>query len=229
MIANSSDRFWLRVRGLCTSVLLLLLPACGLSDYEALMLKAQEREQRFRLENKELDEPVQAPKLKDNDGKEKSLNLFFRPPRGIQSTPEPSPLGGLLWRYRNRTSGDFAYVEMAFAEDSKDFAAEVLRNYQATEQARVRAQEFTPPGRDTPLIYDIWEFDNGSEGYAINISRTGRTRVAIVFVFGRGRWDALRKVMDLSLESLAVDQQAGAARQKYGRKSPWQLQNTRAP
>jgi hypothetical protein len=229
MIAISFYRSWFRARRLGTSLLLLLLPACGLSDYEALMRETQEREQRFNDEKKYLDAPVQMPKLKDKDGKEKpAANVFFRPPMGIQSKPES--LNDSLWRYPARARGGaFSRVELAFAEDSKDFASDVFLNYKSTAQARARFQEFTPLDRKTPLVYDIWEFDDGQESYAINILRGGKPHIAIVFVYNRAHGDTLRKVMDLSLESLAIDQQASAASQRYAKKSPWQLQTTRAP
>ncbi len=227
MIVICCQRFWSRVYRLGTSVLLLLLPACGLSDYETLMRQTQEREQRFRDEKKLLDEPVKIPTRKEKDSEVPLAKVFFRPPKGIQASYQPEPFNNLLWRYPSHAnSGDFARVEMAFAEDSKDFATEVLRHYPRAGQGRT--QEFASPSR-APLSYDIWEFDNDQEGYTISILRGGKTQVAIVYVYNKTRREALRKVINLSLESLAVDQQANAARQRYERKSPWKLQTTRAP
>jgi hypothetical protein len=204
-----------RVRKIAFALLLLVLPACGLSDYEARTLEAQQREERFRNEQKYLDEPVQMPTTTDKDGNKVPVaNVFFRPPMGISSKPEPSPLGNQLWRYPGR--GDFGHVELAFATENKNFADDVLRNYHA-------ADNFPAPQRDPPLPFDTWEFNDAQYGYSINVLKGSRTQVAIVYLFGKGRRDNLRMAMDLSLQSLAVDQNVAAARQRYNEKSPWRL------
>jgi len=220
VLPTFTDQGSSRVRRLGLGLLLLALPACGLSDYEALMREAQQREEHFRTEQKYLDEPVQIPMEKNKEGKDVPIvNVFFRPPKGISSKPEPSQ--GLLWRYSlaPKSGGDFTRVEMAFATDDKEFAQNVLNKYQAEEN-------FQAPQRDPPLAFSTWEFNDPENGYSINITKGGRTQVAIVYVFGKGRHDALRTAMDLSLQSLAVDQQAPTARQKYSQKSAWQLKPT---
>jgi hypothetical protein len=204
---------------------LLTLPACGLSDYEALMRETQEREERFRIEQKYLDEPVQMPMQKDKEGHDKPVaNVFFRPPKGIAAKPDAAPIiEDMLWSYRARAKGgDFASVEMAFKTtenmELKDFIDKVFYNYP-------REEEPKSPKRELPLPFDTWEFDGAQYGYSINVLKGSRTPLAIVFVFGKGRRDALRTAMDLSLQSLAVDQQVFAARQKYNQKSPWRLKS----
>ena len=192
-------------------LLLLALPACGLSDYEEKMRKAQQREERLREETKYLGEPVKIPTEKVKDGRELPVaNVFFQPPRGIQSAFQPEQIKGLLWRYPPaRTSGgDFALIELAFAEDDKEFPSKVVSMYQASGGTRQSARQLTPPGRDKPSVFDVWDFDNGQEGYSVNILRGGRTQIAVVYIFPRSRRDSIRKVMDLSLESLAVEGQA---------------------
>ncbi len=229
MISTAAERCLLRAR-LGLGLLLLALPACGLSDYEERMRETQEREERFREEMKYLDEPVKVPTKKDKDDRESPVaNVFFRPPKNIQPAFQAEPHNNLLWRYPPRANGgDFALVELAFGDEDKEFVKNVLGNYQASaEGTRQTVREFTLPGRDKPLVFDSWEFDNGQEGYSINVSRGGRTQVAIVYIFNRLRRDSVRKAMDLSLESLAVDGQVAAARKRYDQKSPWKL--TAAP
>jgi hypothetical protein len=206
-----------RVRLLGLALLVVAVPACGLSEYEKLMHDTQEREARFRLENKYLDAPVQIPTQKDKDDHDVPVaNVFFRPPKGISSKAEGGPF---LWHYRARSSGDFVSVDMAFAPpDDKDFVAKVFNYYP-------RAEGSTTPTRNPPLPFDSWEFDSAQQGYSINITKGSGTKVAIVYVFGKGRREALRQIIDLSLQSLGVDQQANAARLRYNQKSPWKLQN----
>jgi hypothetical protein len=226
-MSTSADQCYSRVRRLGLGLLLLALPACGLSEYEGLMReKAQKNEEHFRNEQKYLDEPVQIPTEKNKEGKDVPLaNVFFRPPKGIRAKPESEPRDNLLWGYPAvpKSGGDFTYVEMAFATDNKDFTTEVLQKYQAVEN-------LPTPQRDPPLPFDTWEFNDAQYGYSINVLKGGgRTQVAVVYWFGKGRHNALRTAMDLSLESLAVDQQAVMARQKYSQKSPWQLKPTPSP
>jgi hypothetical protein len=219
MIATFAHFPWRRARRFGIALLLLALPACGLSDYEALMKEAQEREERFREEQKYLDEPLTMPTERDKEGKEVQVaNVFLRPPKGIRSKPEPQPRNNLMWQYPARSQGgDFASVEVAFATDDKDFVKNVVDSYQASEQAP--ASE-----RDATLPFDNSEFNDGQYGYSVNVSRNGQLRVAIVYVFPKARRTSARKTIDLSLRSLVVNpQQVSEARRKYKQKSPWRL------
>lgn len=221
-------------RKLYLSLLLFTLPACGLSEYEALMREAEQREQRFRAESRYLDEPVKVPTRKEKDIDVPMADMFFRPPKGIQSAFLPEPRGGLLWQYTARkNTGDFALVEMAFGDDKKEFASDVLRHYQAPEQVRSSARQLKPPDRES-LTFTVWEFDDAGYSYSIAVWQGGRTQIAIAYVFPSGHresagkardnlGEAIDKTIQLSLESLAVDRAANAARQRYRHKSPWRL------
>jgi hypothetical protein len=220
------DRCRVRVRNLGVGLLLLLLPACGLSEYENLMRQTQEREERFRDEKKYLDEPVKVPMRKDKEDHDVAVaDMFFRPPKGIQPRNEPSPANNLLWTYPPRSGSAFGAVQLAFAEDNKEFAADVLRNFQFRE-VQPRVQELQSPGRE-PLVFDTWEFEDDRAGYSINVLRGARPQVAVVYVFGRGGRESLRKPIELSLESLAFGKQASMARLRFKQQSPWQLRGGR--
>jgi hypothetical protein len=218
-----------RVRRLGLGLLLVMLPACGLSDYEGRMLQTQEREQRFRDESQLLDAPVKVPTrkeiVKDKDKeteREVSVgNVFFRPPKGIQAA-FVSQQHGNLWHYPLKGKGDVLAVEMAFSEGEKEFAADVLRNFQATEHVKATTRQLVVPGRATPLDFDVWEFEDTQYGYSVNTYRSPKL-IAVVFFFAKGRRDSVRKVVELSLATLAVDAEANTVRQKYNQKSPWQL------
>jgi len=212
-------------------LLLLSLPACGLSDYEEKMRETQQREERLREEAKYLDAPVKIPTEKDKDGREFPVaNVFFQPPRGIQSAFQAEQIKSLFWRYPARTGGgDFAFVELAFADDAKDFASKVIGNYQASGGTHQTVRELKPPGRDKPSVFDVWDFDNGQEGYSVNILRSPKTQVAVVYIFPRMRRDNNRKAIELSLESLAVDGQKYPAQKRYEEKTPWRLTAMPAP
>lgn len=220
-------RRWRWLAGL----IFLALPACGLQEYETLMSEAQKREKFFLDGEKYLADPIKTPthKVPDKDGKEKEetvANLFFRPPKGIPPQWQGEPIKDLLWRYPTKqTDSGFAYVELGLAKNSKTFATDVLGNYSADVQTTPRVQEFRPPGYKTPLVFDTWEFEGGGRAYSVNVLRSSQTQVAIVFVYHREQSGTVRPVIERSLQSLAVDQELGAALQSYSHKSPWQLKH----
>ncbi len=195
MMRSFAVRCRSRVGRACLALTLLMLPACGLSDYESLALQAQEREERFREEKRLLDEPVKIPTHKDKDDHDVALaDMFFRPPKGIQAVYQPEKRDDLLWQYfPARTGSDFARVEIAFAEDNKEFAAEVLPHFQASGPSQQRVDTLTPPGRPQ-LEFAVWEFDNVQEGYSINVLR-GQPQVAIVYVYNPTRRASLKRAM----------------------------------
>jgi hypothetical protein len=214
----SRKRSWSRARRFCLGIVLLTLPACGLSEYEGLMQKAQERGQRFREEQKYLDVPVYMPTEKDKDNKDTLVaDVFFRPPKGIASTPEPQPRNGLMWKYLAGSKGsEFKVVEMAFADPGdSEFAKKVVNNYPRTEQV-------PNPDRKQTWPFDSWEFNDRDYGYSINIYKGSIKQVAVVFMFPKPKRDVLRKTMDLSLQTLT--DKVATARQQYNQKSPWKLE-----
>ncbi|MGH7169207.1 MAG: hypothetical protein ACRELG_02875 [Gemmataceae bacterium] len=218
-----------RVRRLALGLLLLAVPACGLSDYEARMYDSQKREERFKEEQKYLDKPVETPTRKvqtdqDKEGHEVMLAMmFFRPPKGIGATPKPRD--NLIWQYSAvSTTGDFYEVHMAFAdEDDKDFANKVVGKYPMPAQPRQEVRQFLPPGQETPQVFDTWEFASGQVGYSVNILRSNRP-IAIVYIYNKVRYESAGKAIKVSLQALAVEGQAGAARERYSRQSPWKLE-----
>lgn len=218
MLSNFTDPFWGNCHRLLFAAVLLAVPACGLSDYEKLMDETQKREQRFREGKTYLDEPVNIPTRKDEEGHDVALaNAFFRPPKGIQSSGEEEP-NKLFWRYaRRKTGGDFLLLELAFASDNNTFLDDVMRVYPR------KAQSWTPQWT-TPLAFDSWEYDEEQYTYSVNVSQTA-PKAAIVFIVGKGRAANLHKVMQLSLQSLAVGPDAVKARQRYTQKSPWRLES----
>jgi hypothetical protein len=218
VISTICSPFCSHIRRLVLLLGLLAVPACGLSDYEKLMDEAQKRGERFRDEKVYLDEPVKIPTRKDKDDKEEPLaSAFFRPPKGIQSSGKEDA-NKLFWNYyRSGSGGEFARVDLAFAADNNTFLEDVERVYP-------RKQAVTPQWT-TPLPFDSWEYDEGPYTYSVNVAREGGTKVAIVFIMAKGRAGNLRKVMELSLQSLAVGPAAVAAQRRYNEKSPWKLES----
>lgn len=226
-----------RLRRLGLGLLLLAVPACGLSDYEARMLDAQEREKHFQAEEKYLDKPVEMPTKKmklPNEKKERDVavaNVFFRPPKGIAAKPSPQQRIEWIWIYpTTQRDIDFTYVEMAFGENDKDFTDNVLSTYADKGQPKhLPLQQIARPGQETPMAFDRWEFSSGPLEYSINILQGRVKPIAIVYVYKKARSEAVGKVIELSLQTLALDSSVLTARQRYNQKSPWQLRSTPTP
>lgn len=209
------------VRRLGLALLLLAVPACGLSEYEARMREAQERKEHFDEVKKYLGKALVPPMQKNEKGEDKPVaTVYFRPPQGIDSKPKEQR--GEMWRYpAGRNSNDFNYVEIAFgAANDKDFTARVLSSCGVDPQAAGSPQQITPPWQEAPMTFDRWERGNVS----VNILRGGPKPIAIVFGFKRP--ESSRKAITLSLQSLGVDQKASTARQFYERSSPWKLEGS---
>jgi hypothetical protein len=210
--------------------LLLAVPACGLSDYEALMLKSQENEKRFREEEAYLGGPVQMPTQKNDKGEEQTVaNIFIRLPKGVDTKPRPEPRENLMWQYLPRGGSNFEAVELAFGGEDKDFSQQVVGLYHSEGQFTQSTRQIVPAGQQNPISFDTWEFSTGQNGYSINVTQNRTKPVAIVYIYNKARIETVKKTIELSLQSLAVDTQVGPARQRYNKKSPWELKPTGAP
>jgi hypothetical protein len=82
--------------------LLLLAGGCGLAEYEAKMKETQDALDRYDEETHLLDEPIYVPlnpKKEGDDEVRPVVEIFFRPPRGVQQLFDTKPLQGLMYRY----------------------------------------------------------------------------------------------------------------------------------
>lgn len=227
MIATSDSVLRRRTLRLCLGVLALALPACGISAYEARMRETQARADIFLEEQQYLGLPVEAPTRKvqsdqDKEAREEPVaNVFFRPPMGIEIKPQAE--NSFLWSYAAGSNKSFSRVELALSSDSKNFATQVL-NYHDSAQP-------SGPQRHPSLPFDTYEGSDAQFGYSINFlnSENARTKAAVIYVFPKGLRDKVRTIIDVSLRTLAVDGQAGEARRRYERKSPWRLRGKISP
>ncbi len=204
------------------ALLLLCVPlgGCGLSDYEAQMRETQARLQELDHTNKLLDEPLVV----------RGADVFLRPPRGIQKSPEGEPRDGLLYHYPTRGSGagPFLFVEVAVAEAKRpDFAAEVLRHYPAAGQVLAfKPGTLRPADHRTPAKFDTHEFDGDEATYSVNVYKGEKAQVAVAYAIAKGQRAAADEALNRSLDSLAFGADADRQRQEY-KTPPWHL--TEAP
>ena len=100
------------------------------------MAAEQTRLDYYDLENKHLDAPVDMPKKKDAKGIDQPVfdeSVYFRPPPGIQRTPDANPVPGtnLSYRYPSKNSTClFQEVRLAVAGlDAKDFEKDIVQPF----------------------------------------------------------------------------------------------------
>jgi hypothetical protein len=216
--------------------LVLLASGCGVAEYESKMIVAQQRMERFEKEDQMLGPPLVIPKRLDS---KKNLrpwaNLFFRPPRGIRpkpvmtegEEPEPEKRGGLLYQYvppPKKTALGVARVELAFG-DQKEFATELMSNFTATNEPKKSTRSFRPPGRQVGVTFETIEMEGTDQGidYLYSINRTATKKnlqIAVVYWVLKSQAARSRGLIDLSLESFALNEEATEAREQYNRGSP---------
>jgi hypothetical protein len=197
------------------------LSGCGLFDYEQQMLVAQERADSFDEENKYLESPVTLPQKKD----EPAPNVFFRPPRGISSSPDPNGPPAPLIRYlRDATlagrAADKAVISSVYLAvapaDQKDFASQVTGKLPELVDARTSRIKKEPLGRE-PLSFDAYEsFTNGLFLY---FCQRGDLQIAVGFQLEKGRSldkdSPASKAIDNSLKSLGAGVEASRLKKAF--------------
>jgi hypothetical protein len=199
--------------------LLVLLGAagCGVNDYEAQMAVEQQQVQRFDEETKYLAGPLEVPKLKSG-GKEVDIpDVFFRPPRGVdteaESTPGPPPYARYLGRGTGTSGERLGVSEVYFAlglEKEKDFATTAVRAFPQLSGVTAASRLVRPAGRE-PIQFSLYE--NSGSGFSLYLCQRGGLRLAIGFQTDKST--TAIKAVDLSLESLEVGPPAGKLRKAY--------------
>lgn len=185
------------------AVLLLSVPGCGwLNDYQAKMQVEQSRMERFDEENKLLGEAIDMPAKKEGTKDADAAEVFFRPPRGISTTPDKTPLDGFLYRYpRTTNTSPFSEVYVGVVVARKDFLTRVTELLPGSGDASELSY------RRDPLKFEGKSYkDSGAQStYYIYTTQKGNTQVAVVFrVDGTRQNNQWSRMRDLALESLVI-------------------------
>jgi hypothetical protein len=209
----------------------LLICGCGLADYEKQMANSQARVERIEEERKFLDEPIFVPRKFEKEASYPLVNLFFRPPKGINPAApanEKEPHGGILYWYPPRkpgSAGGVTRVELAIGGAQKEFGAEVLK-YFTTSPPAARQRQVRPPGR-AQVNFETFEFEEATNFYSVNLWRQVNQQgaivkqLAIVYQVDRTRRNTVtNQAIEMSLQSLAVDAEANAQRDLHKKGSP---------
>ena len=183
------------------------------------------------------------PKIREKQGDkqvEREVALFLRPPKGIAAKDDGKPLGGLALHYPRQaaapvpggvagaeTKGGDAeaskavtdvYVAVAGEQKvKKDFAADVLRLWGVRDPAFRPVEGRLPAG--ATLVSSL-EFDDAKASYTAYYLKGADTSVVVVFRYEKGKREAVKPALDVSLETLALDQEAGKAQSNYQKRKP---------
>jgi hypothetical protein len=213
---------------------LLLGSGCGLDHYEHQMESEQKRVKYLDDENRNLE--GSALKLPEKKGEDKeavqSNDFFFRPPKGISTTPEPQALG-LLYRYPstnpNDNIQDLLVAVVKTKESTDKFRQDILQNLRGLGLSAAGPVKSRDAGVPTghPVHYDFYELQGGPNQpggsvhfYREYIEGEGAYQVAVAF---RGTPSSPAGIpndsplIDLTLGSLRLD---GAAQAQYKRFRP---------
>jgi len=198
------------------------ISGCGLREYEDKMERAQARYERFDKTSKELDQPIIPPVLFDKDGKPRPNSFYLRPPKGInsQAENEKQPRGDLLYSYRLRSgaSSPINLVEVAFPDERKEFANDVLRFFPVSEKT-VSRRTRTVKGPE-PMTFHTYEIDDGTNYYSVNIYKGKPAQAAIIFWSTPNQKAAANNRIDLSLETFGTGPSLERSQREFWSRSP---------
>ena len=155
-----------------SGLLLLAVPACGLSDYKARMLDgAGTRKTLSRTGG--ISGPAGGHAHEEGQvasGQEKAdvpvADVFFRPPKGIGAKPNPqqrsSPCGRILPVNATAILRTSKWLSRRTRRTSP---TEVLKRYiDAGIPKQLPPRQIPRPGQEPPLTFDRWEYSSGPIG-----------------------------------------------------------------
>ena len=222
------------LRTLLGASLLLAGSGCGLDHYEQQMESEQKRVKYLDDENQNLEGG--SLKLPEKKGEDKEAvpgnNFFFRPPKGISTTPEPQPLG-LLYRYPstnpNGNIQDMLVAVVKTKESTDKFRQDILQNLRSlglSAAGPVKSRDAGAPAGH-PVHYDFYELQGGPNQpggvvyfYREYIEGEGAYQVALAFRATPSSPAAIANdspVIDLTLGTLRM---GGAAQIEHKRFRP---------
>jgi hypothetical protein len=196
---------------LLAGVSALFLAGCGTGHYQAMMAEEQERIQRIDEEDKLLDNPLKLPGKKSDDKSPARPVVFFRPPKGFGSNAEVHPQSStdlVLYRYPAPAKSGSPFLDISFAAESLEpdkFWTELLKAFPGAKRDSTIRVEKPSPGRDKLVLEELQH-----EHYLIYVYPALKPQLAVVFHIDPAKRDdpPTRKLMDISLGSLAVGQEA---------------------
>jgi hypothetical protein len=213
---------------------LLLANGCGLDHYEQLLEAEQKRLKYLDDENQNLEgSPLKLPEKKGEDKEAvPEKDFFFRPPKGISTTPEPKALG-ILYRYPatnpNGNLQDLLVAVVKTKEGADKFRKDVLQNLQslglivAGQTAKTRDAGGALAGNT--VHYDVYELQGapnqpGGSVYFYRgevVQGEGAYQVALVFRTAPSQAGIANDspLLELTLASLRVNSAAQAQQNRF--------------
>lgn len=213
---------------------------CGLGEYEQNIEKQEKRIAYIDQENRYLGPPVEWPPPPPPEAKPKTglPPVFFRPPRGMLTKADPTPLGTVMYRFgpkpqppnfggakkKDEEVLGFLAVFVGVKEASvseKDFKNDALQPFGVGDQP-AKAVFYQPPGREQ-MAFDQWAVNaEGNSAYYVYLYRGGSPAVVAFQTppvpndpSREGKLQALFKAMEYSIQSLAVGGAAGAKQAEW--------------
>jgi hypothetical protein len=220
--ANVNPARWFRQCSLMPAALLLV--GCGLSDYEGRMLKSQTYVENKDREDQILGLPLVPPPKLTAEGKRTDqpvMDLYIRPPRGINSQYDANQVSDIMWRYPAAGGPGAAncpftamYLAVSTTMDRDQFWTEVQTPFMPVDLTTITKVTKTPidgPALEFESDSRTVEERGSSQSYFMYVYRKDLpdqkvARVAIVFCSPEkvGIGAAATEAMEMCLKTLSV-------------------------
>jgi hypothetical protein len=209
----------------------LLLAGCGLSDYQDRMFKSQKYVENKDLEDQMLGTPLVPPPKISDEGKRTDqplVDLYIRPPRGINSQYESNQFSDIMCRYPVAQGGPAQalncpllamYVAVSTTMDRDQFWQEVQTPFMPVDLSGITKVSKTPfdgPALEFETDSRTVEERGSSKTFFIYVYRKDMpdgkvARVAIIFCANEntGTQKTTQDAIDMSLKTLSVGGRAG--------------------
>jgi hypothetical protein len=217
---------------LFATVLLLPGSGCGLDHYEQQMEAEQKRVKYLDDENQNLEgNPLKLPEKKAGDKEAIPANdFFYRPPKGISTTPDPKPIG-ILYRYPstdpNANIQELLVAAVKTKEGTDNFRTSVLQTLRSSfglREGEPKTRDAGGPAAGHTVHYDYFDLQGAPNQpggvvyfYREYVQGEGAYQVALAFRAMTSQPVIANEspALELTLASLRVDSAARAQHNRY--------------
>jgi hypothetical protein len=185
----------------------LLLAGCGLQDYESRTAYEQKRIKYYDEENEQLEpNPITLPEPKEKEGQVIAKgSLFFRPPKGVSTTPNETSQG-MFYRYagsRNAGFDELLVAPLMTTKGADKIKEALLQEVGMSEMVPMHKEMGARSGH--PISFEYYHNTASATAPYLYIQGSDPLMVAILFrPAEKQSADRLETLMDYSLGSLLM-------------------------
>jgi hypothetical protein len=161
--------------------------------------------------------------------------FFLRLPKGLRTTADLEPKFELVYRYPRTgvpalsakvppnaelpivgSASGIPEVYLAFGNDPQAaFVDKVARLLPRSGDVMGTTASIEVPDRKEPLSFDVREFNDSQSAWAVYAHGENSTTVAIIYRMEKAQKDSLKRIVEMSLASLAMGSEASSVASSY--------------